>query len=185
MTTTCGAIDYDELVAYWAGELSEGAVERLDEHLMSCSVCTNASRGIAEIASVLREIRAPFLSHAELESLRGTAQRVQENPVRPGERRPVVFGAHTDVLIHRLTGLDLKDAASVGVAVSIEETGEVMLEESDVPFDRGSGELLVACQRHFATLPPNVVFEARVRRAGEPDRVVRYAVPHVFEQPEA
>ena len=34
---------------------------------------------------------------------------------------------------------------------------------------------------HFAALPPNVVFETRVRRADGPDRVARYTVPHVFE----
>ena len=84
-------------------------------------------------------------------------------------------------MIHRLTELRLGDATGVGVAVLVEETGDVLLDEPDVPFDRGSSEVLVACQRHFAALPPNVVFETRVRRADGPDRVARYTVPHVFE----
>jgi hypothetical protein len=183
MTTTCGAIGYDELVAYWAGELPERDVDRLDEHLMSCAVCTGVSKGIAEIAGALRDIMSPFVTHAELESLRKLGRKIRENTVRPGERKVVVFDADTDLLIHRLTDLDLKDATGIGVAISIEETGEVLLDEPDVPFDHGSGELLVACQRHFATLPPNVVFETRVHRATGPDRVARYTVPHVFEPP--
>lgn len=180
MITTCGAIEYDELVAYWAGELAVADVDRLDEHLMGCAACTAASRGIAEIAATLRDMMSPFVTHAELESLRATGRRIRENPVQPGEREPVVFDAETDLLIHRLVGLDLEDATGIDVAVSVEETGQVMLHEPDVPFDPGSGELLVACQRHFASLPPNVVFETRVRHASGPDRVARYTVPHVF-----
>jgi hypothetical protein len=183
MTTTCGVIEYEELVAYWAGELPERDVDRLDEHLMGCAVCTSASVGVAEIAGALRDIMSPFVTHAELESLRAVGRRIRENPVGPGERRAVVFDAETDVLIHRLTGLKLEDAIGIDVAVSVEETGQVMLREPDVPFDRDSGELLVACQRHFAALPPNVVFEARVRHATGPDHVARYVVPHVFQPP--
>lgn len=64
-------------------------------------------------------------------------------------------------------------------APSVEDAGQTMLHEPDVPFDRGSGELLVARQGHFASVP-NVVFETRARHARGPDRVARYTVPHVF-----
>src|SRR5262249_6091841 len=93
MSTTCGVIGYEELVAYWAGELAEADVDRLDEHLMGCAVCTSASRGVAEIAGALREIVSPFVTHTELESLRALGRRIRENPVGPGERKPVVFDA--------------------------------------------------------------------------------------------
>jgi hypothetical protein len=58
-----------------------------------------------------------------------------------------------------------------------------MLEEPFAPFDRERGEVLVACQQHFAELPPDVVFDVRViPRGGPPARDVRYVVPHLFQR---
>jgi hypothetical protein len=50
-----------------------------------------------------------------------------------------------------------------------------------VPFDRDAGEVLVACQRYFAMLPPNIVIEVTVHdREGGESRSL-YPIPHVFE----
>jgi hypothetical protein len=179
MSATC--IAPEELAAYWASDLAPEDVDRLDEHLMGCATCSAASARISAVLDALRALIPPFVSHAMLDSLRALGHRIRENPVQPDERRTVVFGADTDLLIHKLEGLDLTTAVSVGIVITVEETGDVLLAEPSVPFDRGSGEVLVACQPHFAALPPNIVAEVRARDASGAERIARYTIPHVFE----
>jgi hypothetical protein len=181
MIATCGAITPEELVGYWASDLPAGDVDRLDGHLMGCATCSAASARIAAVAGAMRSIIPPFLDHATLDSLRTRGHRIRENPLRPDVRRPVVFEATTDLLIHKLAGLDLRNAASVGVVLSVEETGDVLIDEPHVPFDRDSGEVLIACQRHFAALPPNIVAKVSVRDSTGAERQERFPIPHLFE----
>jgi anti-sigma factor RsiW len=181
MSATCAhPISWQDLVAYWADDLEPAAVERVDEHLMGCSTCSESSAGVAAITGALRQMIPPLISSARLAELRARGLRVAENPVWPGERKPVVFGREIDLLVHRLGGLDLARAESVRVTVSIEETGMVVRDDPNAPFDRAAGEVLVACQRHFASLPPNIVFEVRARGPLGEEPAARYIVPHTF-----
>jgi hypothetical protein len=170
----------EDLVAYWADDLDPAAIERVEEHLMGCGTCSESSGRMAAIAGALRQMIPPLISSARLAELRARGLRVVENPIRPGERKPVIFGPEIDLLIHRLGGLDLTRAESVRVTVSIEETGAVVRDDLDAPFDRAAGEVLVACQRHFAALPPNIVFEVRARGPLGEGPVARYMAPHTF-----
>ena len=181
MSATCGLVSLEDLVAYWANDLAQGDVDRLDEHLVGCAVCSRASGGISAVAMGLREFIPAIVGHAKLESLRGAGHRVRENPIRPGERTVVMFAADTDLLVHKLTGLDLSGATSVGIVVSVEETGAVIFADPSVPFDRNSGEVLLVCQRHFAALPPNIVAVVHSHDAAGTERTARYAIPHIFE----
>ncbi len=181
MSGTCGTISEEELVTYWAGALEDADVDRLDEHLMGCPSCTEASARVYALTEALRALIPPFVDHARLASLRARGHRIRENPIQPDERRTVVFGADTDVLVHKLAGLDLTKAASVRVVITVEDTGHVLLDEESVPFDRDSGEVLIACQPHFAAFPPNIVAEVRARDVSGAERLARYPIPHVFE----
>lgn len=181
MSATCNELSPEQLVAYWAGDLAPADVDRLDEHLMGCAICSAASARISEVTEAVRALISPFADHATLDALRAKGHRICENPVQPDDRRVVVFRTDTDLLVHRLEGLDLSKAASVGVVITVEETGDVLLAEPNVPFDRDSGEVLIVCQPHFALLPPNVVAEVRSRDATGSERLVRYAIPHVYE----
>ena len=51
----------------------------------------------------------------------------------------------------------------------------------DVPFDAAAGEVLIACQRHYASFPPDIVFEVTAHRAGGPVLAARYTVLHVYD----
>jgi hypothetical protein len=106
---------------------------------------------------------------------------VEENPVRPGERAPVLFRRDVDLLLHRLGELDLSRAERVQVRVSSEKTGEVIMESPAVPFETATGEVLIACQRHFSSRPHDVVFEVSVFEAGVAKSSATYFVPHIFE----
>lgn len=180
-SATCCTISEEQLVTYWAGELDPTEVDRLDEHLMGCATCTEASARISAVTEALRALIPPILDHARLALLRAHGHRILENPVQPGERKTVVFSADTDLLIHRLAGLDLTTATNVGIVITVEETGVVLRTEPSVPFDRDSGELLIACQPHNAAVPPNIVIEVRARDASGSERVARYPIPHIYE----
>ena len=182
MSATCDApIGWEALVAYWADDMDAAETDRIDEHLLGCGTCSAESASVAALAGALRSILPPFLDHARLETLRAKGLRIRENPVHPDERKPAVFPADIDLLILKLKGLDLTAATTVGISITVEETGEVLLAEPTVPFDRDSGEVLIACQRHFAGYPPNVIAEVRTSDASGSQRTERYPLPHVYE----
>ena len=174
-------LSWETLVDYWSSDAVAAETDRIDEHLMGCDTCSATSARVAAICDAVREMIPPFVAADQLVALRARGLRVRENRVVPGERRAVVFTGDIDLLIHRLAGLDLRGAESVGVTVSVEETGDVLLADPRVPFDSDAGEVLVACQRHFAAFPPNITFEVRARAATGAEQVARYVIPHRFE----
>jgi len=174
-------VAWDDLVAYWADELDAEAVDRVDEHVMGCATCSAESARVSAVTSALRAMIPPMIDHARLESIRAAGHVIRDNVIAPDVRRPAIFDASTDILLHRLQ-MDLSRATRVEVRVSVEESGATLLVEPSAPFDRGSGEVLIACQRHFANFPPNIVIEVHAHEAHGPVKVARYPVPHVFER---
>ena len=57
----------------------------------------------------------------------------------------------------------------------------MLLHEPSVAFDRDTGEVLIACQRHFQAFPPNIVIEVCARDPAGGELIGRFAIPHVFE----
>jgi hypothetical protein len=173
-------IPFENLVAYWAGDLSPAETEQIDEHLMGCAACSSASARVAAVTEAIRNMLPPVISEAYLGQLRERGLAIEENAMRPGERRAVVFGPHLDLLVHRLGGMELAGAEEVRITIRVEETGETIMEHADVPFERDTGEVLLACQRHFAVFPPNIVAEVRAREPSGLERVAIYTIPHVY-----
>ena len=168
------------LIDYWSSELSPPEVERVEEHLLSCPRCSAESARVAAIALALRGMIPPLLTGALLATLRARGLRIVENSFSPGERHPIVFEPDVDLMIHRLGGLDLARATSVDVTLRVEESGDVIFDLPGAPFDPASGELLLACQRHFAVFPPNLMVEVRARGPSASERIATYLIPHEF-----
>jgi hypothetical protein len=173
-------VPWEAAVAYFAGELAAAEEAALEQHLFGCSACAAALEPVAAIVAAIRGLVPPVLTRPMLAALGARGVRVREAAWQPGERRLAVFGGDVDVLVHRLLG-DLAGASRVDVALRVEGSGELLLTLPDVPFDGGAGELLIACQRHFAALPPDVTFEVTAHRPRGPERVGSYTVRHVFE----
>jgi Putative zinc-finger len=186
MSPTCKApIAWDDLVAYWAGDLAPEALDRLDEHLMGCGACTAASARVSTITETVRALIPPIVDHARIAALRARGLRIVDNRLLPNERRTVRYELDTDILLHRLGGLDLSGAERVSLKITSEGTGAVLLEEPSAPFDRESGEVLIACQRHFASFPPDILVEVRTYAVSGAETVARYPIPHVFASVES
>src|ERR1700693_1782739 len=119
MSAQCSApIAWEDLVAYWAGDLDAEQTDRIDEHLMGCEVCSASSGRVASVTEALRAMVPLFLSQARVTALRARGLQVLENPVVAEERKPALFPLGVDVLLHRLGGLDLARAQSVAIKVS-------------------------------------------------------------------
>ncbi len=170
---------WEELVRYWAGDLTPSEVDRLDEHLLGCAACSVESARVAAVVQALRAFIPPIVSRAALDHLRTQGLRIEESSFLPGQRRSVLFRADVDILVHRLTGLDLSQAREVRLAVRSESSNQLLLEESNAPFDVDG--VLIACQRHFRDLPHDVLFEVRSVSASGAEQSAVYLIPHVFE----
>jgi hypothetical protein len=181
MSALCSKpVAWEDLVAYWAGDLPAEHTDRLDEHLMGCAACSVSSGRVAAITEAFRAMIPAFVSPAVLEALRAKGVRIVENRALPGERRTAVFPIGVDVLLHRLAGIDLVRAESVEVTVTAEETSQLLMTHPGVPFDPDSGEILVACQRHFGENSVTILFEVCAREASGEIHVSRFAIPHEF-----
>jgi hypothetical protein len=165
-----------QLVEYWTKEVDDPALE---DHLFECEACTLEMERIQRVVSVFRDSLPPVISFAQLSELRAAGLTIADNAFLPGVRKEVAFTSNLDLLVHHLTGLVLTDATRVGVTVR-SESGGIMHDDPFAPFDRERGEVLIACQRHFAVFPRDVAVDVRIyRAAGEPE-VATYSIPHAF-----
>jgi anti-sigma factor RsiW len=179
---TCpNLIPWATLVDYWAGDLGDAGTEEVEDHLFGCAACTAAAARVAAVTESIRGAIPPVVLRSRIDRLRASGARIRENDFRPGERREVAFATDADLLIHRLAGLDLTGAARVDFRVTSESTGALVAAVDDAPFDPGEGAVLVACQRHFATLPHDTVMAVSIHAPGRPPQTATYTILHAFE----
>ena len=181
MIDPCGApLSSEVLVAYWARDLSHGELDAVDEHLMGCAACTQASARVAQVSETLRALLPPVVSDARVDALRARGLQVHENLMLPGERREVRFPAEVDVLLHVLSGLELAEATRVDFVLRDEQSGRVLVAAESVPFERERGAVLVACQKHYAAFPRDTVAEVRVASSSG-EQTIAYTILHRYE----
>jgi hypothetical protein len=174
-------IEHARLVDYWSRDLSDTERDAIEEHLFGCDSCTNLAERVARLVEAIRHSLPPVIAQSDLDALRASGRRVVENDFAPGVRTEVTFERDIDFLIHHLRGLALADAERVSITVRTETSGMTLFEEPFAPFDRSRGEVLIACQRHFAAMPRDVVFDVRVfgPSSSEPS-LATFSIPHIF-----
>lgn len=182
MTPTCVTrLTWAQLVDYWAGDLPVEQQDAVDEHLIGCELCTAESMRVAAVTEAMRSILPPIVSLELVEKLRQRGLSVLENPIHPGERKEILFPNAVDVLIHRLTSLPLADAVRVDFKLSGEDGGKVLIQVNDVPFDRATGSVMIACMKHYPG-PADTVAETRVTDSAGAQTVQVFTILHRFEQ---
>lgn len=177
----CAApVSHERWVSYWANDLPADEVTAIDDQLFACDACAAEGQRTSNIVQAFRSMIPPVLSTDQAAALRGRGPVIRENDFSPGVRTSVLFDRDAELLIHHLRGLELDDAERVEVIIRSESHG-TLFEEPFAPFDRGRGEVLIACQRHFAALPPDVAFDVRVYRTGAAaPSMSTYLIPHLF-----
>ena len=173
---TC-PIPHEMLVRYWAGDVSEDEAAAVDEHVLGCATCFEASSRVAALRQAIAEVVPPVALGRDLALAEARGVRQVANDIRPGVATEAWLRAGTDLLVHRLLS-DLGDVEKVSVDLLL-PGGTRLLSFDDVPFEPSAGAVLVACQRHFVEqFPPDVdIVVRRIRRAG-PESVDTYRVLH-------
>jgi len=179
MTAACShGVTAESWIDFFAGELDEEAGERLEQLLFECAHCAAEAERWGAVIGGVEIVIPPVLSTKALLALQDRGEPMNENVMQPGERRRARFPEGGRLLIHRLQGSELASADSVNLELSSPE-GASLVRFEDVPFDRATGEVIVACQRHFGeSFPANIVFEIERRVVDEVEVVARYTVEH-------
>ncbi len=180
MSACAKPVSWEQLVDYWAGDLDPATVESVDEHLFGCELCSRESERVARLAQAFRTQVPIVVTDEQVAALRSRGVVIEVNAFVPNVRSAVVFPSGVDLVILRLGGMDLTDVERVHLMVKSESSGEILAEEPFVSFDREKGEVLVACQRHFAAFPPDVVVDVRGYRAKKVATEATYFLPHTF-----
>jgi hypothetical protein len=178
-------LSWSDLVAYWAHDesaLPDAALLALEEHLMGCAQCSAESERIAQLTEAFRTILPPVLRAEQVSELRSQGLAILDNPMAPGDSREVPFPRETDIVLHRLGGLALSRATRVSFSLSVLGSDQVLVDLPAVPFDRESGEVLVACQKHFADMPPDNVADVRVQLDDGSEQRARYTILHRYHR---
>jgi hypothetical protein len=144
----------EHLAEYAAGLLEERESEELEAHLFSCRACALESEKLFALGAAVRRAVPAVLSLERYHELSEEGRVAAVNPISPGEVREVRFPPGDSLLVHRLGGSDLSRARRVDVSL-FDLEGRLLGRYDDVPFDAEGGEVLIACQRHFADLYPH------------------------------
>lgn len=177
---TCQSpLSFEDLSRYWAESLPPNELDRIEEHLLGCAACSGESARVSALVQALRAFIPPVVSRAQVEELAARGLNISENSFDPGHDHSVTFLRDFDVMIHRLKGFDLGNIERLRLTLRSESTGEVMFEDPNVPFDPRDG-VLIACQRHYSSMPPDTVFELRARDTSGAERTAVYGIMHVF-----
>jgi hypothetical protein len=174
-------LDWENLVNYWADDLTPEGEAACDEHLFGCGACTELSTRVAALTETIRNLIPPLLTPEALAKLAARGLAIVDNPMQPGERREVVFPKTADILLHRLQGLALDKATRVSFIMRVESTGDILTSIDEAPFDRMRASVLVACQKHYGVFPPDTVAEVRVHDADGGEHLTTYTILHRFE----
>lgn len=163
---------------YFAAALEPAEAAALEEHVFGCEECARAFDAAGALAAGLGALTPAVVSRAWLERAvgRGAAVRVAE--LAAGDHLTAEFSHGLTYLIFALRA-DLAAAARVDVEVFGPDGAAFAVLEA-APFDPARGEVLIACQRHYAEdFPLDLGF--RLLAADRPERTVigEYRVLHV------
>ncbi len=180
MSACPSPVQWETLVAYFAGDLGADEETSLETHLFGCGACAAEAARVASITETLRGMIPAVLTHEQLAALREKGHRMRDCSLEPGRRGEEDFARDLDLLIVHLGGLTLPEGARVSVTVRAAADEKVLVSVPDAPFDPGSGEVLICCQRHFAALPSDIVVDVELREAAGEAKTTRYGLRHHF-----
>jgi hypothetical protein len=176
--------DTGALLAYRAGELPAAAEAALEEHLFSCQRCAGELAALERVASGVRSLVRAGRFRSVVPSLLVTrlaegGARIRTFRVAPGGTTPCGVAAEDELLVARLAA-DLRGVARLDLVIA-DDMGSEPERLPDVPFDPGSGEVIVTERVDRARSYPTHVVRFRLvghGPSGEARTVGDYALAH-------
>lgn len=165
-----------QLEEYFQGALGPADEDEVEAHLFSCEACRVEAELVAALVLAVSRSLPPVLSPALFEALQRSGRVSGTTRVEPGQTLEATYPPQGSLLVHRLRLGETSDVGRVDLDLRTPEGGSLGRLEA-VSFDAARGELLVACQHHFAeAYPADIVFA--VELDGDPGRVLEYTVRH-------
>ena len=173
-------IEWQTLVDLWTGSLAPDQASAIEEHVFACDDCARASDRLAKLVHTLRDLVPPVISHRVRDRLLDKGLRLRLTPVEADVAARARFTPDVDLLIHVFRA-DLSKAERIDMEVLTPDgTRHFFFEQ--VPFDASTGEVLVACQRHYQhMLPADPIFRLHAFEGGERRLLGDYFVHHEWE----
>ena len=182
-------IDFETLLGWWLGELTEAAQGALEEHVFACEHCTRRLEQLAALAGGVRAavragavgviVTAPFV-----EGLKKAGLRVREYHVSPGSSVNCTIYADDDAVVGHmrapLRGLRRLDAIE---QVEIGGVRGPAMRMADLPFDPAADEVLFVPSAAALKKMPSHTLRVRlvsVDAAGEA-AIGEYAFAHTAQ----
>ncbi len=172
-------IAFDDIVDYWAGDLTRADEDRIEEHVFSCAGCARelaAAEALARgIAAVAREGRLhAVVTDAILNRLAADGVRIRMFTLEGEAIIPCAVWADDDLVVSRIRG-DFTEVDSVTI-VTRQASGEEIGRLSDVALRPGQREILNAFSAaHLRKLPATRV---HVTVTGGERTLVEYTLEH-------
>lgn len=174
-------LSIEALRCYFAGDLAEEEALRLEDHVFECGACARLFEREGAMSLALRAQIPPVITHYRLAALERAGLAVKKAVIAPGPTVDVTFSADLALLINALS-VNADDADRLDLTIT-DGSGQTIAEVPAIPYDRGSGEVLIACQRHYEeAFPPLVRFELTAVKGNERRSVGSYAVNHLWER---
>ena len=165
-------VTFDQLVDLWLGDAE---ADPIDEHVFACDACSAQYVQLADLCTALGGFLPPVISHALRDRMVSRGARIHVTPVDAGVIADATFANDLDLLVHALRG-DFSRAERIDLAIILADGTERLLER--VPFDARTGEVLIACQRHYRDAYPGDPDFVLVVTEGGGTRRARYSVRH-------
>lgn len=167
-----------ELYDYFTGGRREDDDDRIESQIFFCPSCSDDAERIGGMFTAVANNVPPVLSRTHFAELEARGRVEQVNVIRGGEAKKAYYPAPGSLLVHRFEGIDLSRAQRVDLDLRTPDGSDIAVFE-DVPFDRERGEILVACQSHFAELfPRDLVFDVVSVEDDARTPLGRYTVEH-------
>lgn len=172
-------VPFEQIVAYFAGELPADEERAVEDHYFGCAACSATVEDVQTLTGAVATVIPPAVTSERLAELARGVARFRTTDVAPGQDVDVVFDREVDYLLHRLHA----DVAGAGrVDMEIFEGAEVLVRFEAVPIDAEAGVVQVVCQRHFGEMGFSDDVRFRLVAVAPDSRAVlgEYLVRHRF-----
>jgi hypothetical protein len=151
------SIPAEKLARFWLDDLSESEAAALEDHVFECGACDESLRRLAGIAQGIRIAQAmysvpPLPTPEQLSDLQSRGLRLTVTHVAPGSTTTSPMDPSLGGVVFVLHA-DLSAVEQVDLEICSPEGARFLLIPA-VPFNRLSGEVLLACSRHIAQVAP-------------------------------
>jgi hypothetical protein len=169
--TCADPIGFEDLVAYWLGELPAVREATLEEHVFGCAHCTKRLEVVVALASGVRAAVkdgkvSMVVSEPFVEAMKRAGLSLREYRLAPGGSVNCTIHASDDAVVARIRA---PLAGVRRVDLVRERDGGPQVRLADVPFNAETGEVLTIPSAAWLKTMPSFTMRMRLIAVGDAD----------------